>query len=330
MTTKDQVIAILSASDAYVSGEEISKRLNVSRAAVNAAVKALRADGYDIRSSTNKGYSLSAVPDTVSCGLLSRYLPVGRADTVLCLPSVDSTNNYLRKLALSGAPAGQIVIAESQTAGKGRLGRYFASPAGKGVYLSVLLRPQNVTAQEVSSVSAWVATAVHNAVFRACGVRSGIKWVNDLTLGAKKLCGILTELSIESENGHIQYMIVGAGVNVNETETDFPEEYRDVATSLYMHTGKRYDRNKIAAEMIRSLDALACDLPHNKQPYLDTYRRYNVTTGKDVRLLSPNGTSIGYAAAIDDDFGLTVRDEHGEEKTVHGGEVSVRGLYGYV
>lgn len=330
MTTKDNVIALLSANNEYVSGEKISERLGISRAAVNTAVKSLRAEGYDIRSSTNKGYILTRSPDILSCGLLSRHLGTGRTDSVLCLNSVDSTNNYLRKLATEGAPAGQIVIAESQTAGRGRLGRRFASPESKGIYMSMLLRPQNAIAEDVSSVSAWVAAAVHNAIFRACGVRSGIKWVNDLTLDAKKLCGILTEISIESENRQIQYMIVGVGVNVNETTEDFPDEYRDIATSLRLYTGTPHDRVKIAAEMIRALDELARDLPHNKQPYLDTYRAYNVTTGKDVRLLFHNGDEIGYAVGIDDDFGLIVRNGGGEEKTVRSGEVSVRGLYGYV
>ncbi len=330
MTTKDEVIAMLSANDEYVSGEKISERLGISRAAINTAVKSLRAEGYDIRSSTNKGYRLSLAPDILSCGLLSRYLGTTRAKDVICLDSVDSTNNYLRKLALDGAPAGQVVIAESQTAGRGRLGRSFASPKGKGIYMSVLLRPKSVDATEVSAISAWVAVAVHNAIFRACGVRSGIKWVNDLTLGAKKLCGILTELSIESENRHIQYIIVGVGVNVNEIPEDFPEAYRDIAASLYMHTGTLCDRIRIAAEMIRALDTLAVDLPHNRQPYLDTYRQYNVTTGKDVRLISYDSESVGYAVRIDDDFGLVVRDGDGKEKTVHSGEVSVRGLYGYV
>ncbi|MDE7464672.1 MAG: biotin--[acetyl-CoA-carboxylase] ligase [Clostridiales bacterium] len=330
MTTKDEVIAVLSESGGYVSGEKISERLGISRTAINTAVKSLRAEGYVIDSSTNKGYALSHSPDTVSCGMLSLYLGKERAENITCLDCVDSTNNYLRKSALDGAESGHVVIAESQTAGRGRLGKSFASPAGKGVYMSLLLRPQNVTAEEVSSVSAWVASAIHNAVFAACGVRTGIKWVNDITLGSKKLCGILTEMSIESETKRIQYMIVGIGVNVNEDEADFPEEYRGIATSLHIHTKEKFDRAKLAAEMIKSLDALAADLPHNKQPYLDTYRKYNVTTGKDVRLISLSGDSVGYAVDITDDFGLRVRSENGEEKTVHSGEVSVRGLYGYV
>ncbi|WP_251548667.1 biotin--[acetyl-CoA-carboxylase] ligase [Pumilibacter intestinalis] len=330
MNTKDSVIAVLKKSRDYVSGEKISETLGLSRMAVNSAVKSLRADGYEITSVTNRGYLLTRSPDIINCGELSAYLPSERTEKVLCLESVDSTNNRLRSLALEGAPAGQIVIAESQTAGRGRYGRSFASPKGKGVYLSALLRPQNVTAASVMSASAWVAAAIHNAVMNAFGVRTGIKWVNDLTLGSKKLCGILTEMSIESENGHIQYMVIGAGVNVNETAEDFPEEYRSVATSLYMHTGVKLSRAKLAAEMIKSLDKLSEDIPFNKQPYLDIYRTYNVTAGKEVRLVSANENSVAYAKAIDDEFGLVVIDKDGNEKTVHSGEASVRGLYGYV
>lgn len=330
MTTKDEVIAILKESSDYVSGEKISELLGLSRVAVNSAVKSLRADGYKITSSTNKGYMLVSSPDKITSGDLSRYIGKERADNVICLDSVDSTNNYLRKSAYDGANAGTVVIAESQSAGRGRYGRSFASPAGKGVYMSVLLRPENVTAEELSCVSAWVAVAVHNAIKSAYGILTGIKWVNDITLGNKKLCGILTEMSIESENGHVQYIIVGAGVNVNETAEDFPEQYRSVATSLYEYTGKKHDRTVLAAEMIKSLDILNRDLPRLKQKYLDAYRKYNVTIGKEVRVISPLGESSAFAAGLDDDFGLIIRTADGKEKTVHSGEVSVRGLYGYV
>lgn len=329
MNTKDEVLAVLGTSDDYVSGEKMSEIVGVSRMAINSAVKSLRESGYIIKSSTNRGYMLESSPDIISCGALSLYLPPHRADNVICLKSVDSTNNYLRTLAIEGKPHGTVAIAESQSAGRGRMGRSFASPESKGVYLSMLIRPEQVRAEETSAVSAWVAVAIRDAVARAYGVDAGIKWVNDLTLGNKKICGILTEMSIESETGHIQYMVVGAGVNVNETEEDFPKEFRSVATSLKMETAKNYNRVRLAAEMIKSLDKLCSDFPSRKQYYLDSYRKYNVTTGKDVRLISGSAESVGFAKAIDDDFALVVETD-GKEKSVHSGEVSVRGLYGYV
>lgn len=258
---------------------------------------------------------------------ISRYLPQGRTSKIICLDSVDSTNNYLRKLAADGAESGTVVIAESQTAGRGRQGKSFSSSKGKGIYLSALLYPQETTPEQLASLGGMVASAVWGAVKNACGVSCGIKWVNDLTLGTKKLCGILPETSTA---GARRYVIIGIGVNVNHTEEDFPPELSDVATSLRIHTGRPHDRNRLAAEIIGSLDKLAADLPYNCRSYLDTFKKNCVTLGKQVRLISPAGESDAYAVGISDDFSLIVRDNDGNEKSIRSGEVSVRGMYGYV
>lgn len=329
MKTKDEVLAVLKKHGGYVSGETLGETLGVSRMAVNAAVKALRQDGYEISSSTNRGYILTCAPDRLNSGELLALLPAERVEKILCLDSVDSTNNRLRELALTGAPAGQVVIAESQTAGRGRRGRQFASPAGKGVYLSTLFRPESVQPAAVTTLTAHVAVAICNAVETVCGVRPGIKWVNDLLLGNRKICGILTEMSVESENGHIQYVIVGVGVNANETENDFPAELRPVATSILTETGKRFDRARLAAQMILELDKLRAVWPHEKGRYLAAYRNDCVTVGKTV-ILSGTDEQTAFAQAVSDDFGLIVRFPDGTEKTISSGEVSVRGLYGYV
>lgn len=325
--TKDAVLAYLKRCDDYVSGESLGESLQISRTAINAAVKALRADGYAISSSTNKGYKLSASPDTITNGELLTLLPRERVEQIDCLLETDSTNNRVRELAVAGAPAGQVVIAESQTAGRGRYGRSFVSPQGKGVYLSILLRPRLVPHVAASTLTAWVAVAIANAVEKACGVRPQIKWVNDLVLGNKKICGILTETTVESETGHIQYIVVGAGVNVNESPRDFPDEVREIATSLYTETGRKFDRARLAAQIIAELDTLAADWPDAKERYLAAYRRDCITVGKSVRL---SDGRIGYAQSIDDDFGLVVRFDDGTTQSVSYGEVSVRGLYGYV
>ncbi len=329
MKTKDAVLAFLKKQGSYVSGEALGEALGVSRAAINTAVKTLRQEGYEISSVTNKGYILSYSPDAINCGELLALLPADRVEKILCLESVDSTNNRLREMAVAGAPAGQIVFAESQTAGRGRYGRQFVSPKGKGVYLSALFRPESVPPESASTLTAWVAVAICNAVEKACGIRPSIKWVNDLLLGNRKICGILTEMTIESENGHIQHVIVGAGVNVNESETDFPEELKNVATSLYNETGKRYSRAELAAQMIIELDKLAKLWPNDKAEYLAAYKKDCVTVGKTVRISGKEET-VCFAKEIDDNFGLVVKFEDGTEKTVSSGEVSVRGLYGYV
>lgn len=329
MKTKDAVLAFLKKQADYVSGEALGEALGVTRTAINAAVKALRQDGYEISSSTNKGYILSYSPNSINCGELLTLLPPERVENILCLESVDSTNNRLREMALAGAPAGQIVIAESQTAGRGRYGRQFVSPKGKGVYISALFRPESVPPESASTLTAWVAVAICNAVEKTCGVRPSVKWVNDLLLGNRKICGILTEMTIESENGHIQYVIVGVGINVNEIETDFPEELRSVATSVYAETGKQHSRAELAAQIITELDKLGKLWPNEKTAYLAAYKNDCVTVGKTVRISGKEET-VCYAKEIDDNFGLVVKFSDGTEKTVSSGEVSVRGLYGYV
>lgn len=232
-------------------------------------------------------------------------------------------------MAFDGAPAGQIVIAESQTAGRGRYGRQFVSPKGKGIYISALLRPDNVDPQNAANLTAWVAVAICNAVEKVCGVRPAIKWVNDLLLNGRKICGILTEMSIESENGHIQYIVAGAGLNVNETAEDFPEELREKATSVFAETGKEFSRAQIAAEIIKELDIMAASFPDNKEPYLSAYKRDCVTVGKQVRVCGKE-ERFGTAKEINDDFSLTVKFDDGEEKPVKSGEVTVRGENGYI
>jgi BirA family biotin operon repressor/biotin-[acetyl-CoA-carboxylase] ligase len=327
--TKDQVLAALMKSGDYVSGEEMSGRLGVSRAAVNAAVQALRREGYEIMSATNRGYFLASAPDRIASGALMAYLPEGRVDSVECLETVDSTNDYLKTRAQSGAPDGLVAVANSQTRGKGRLGRSFSSPADKGVYLSMLLRPAGSPA-EIANITALVAVAMVEAVEAASGVRPGIKWVNDLVLGGKKLCGILTEMSVEGETGRIQHAVVGIGVNVREAEEDFPPEIRPVATSLLMETGKEVSRARLAAEMILRLDKLRRDWPGGRNGYLAPYRAACVTIGREIRFTQNGIERTGVAEDVDEDFGLVTRLPDGSRVTLKSGEVSVRGLYGYV
>ena len=252
--TKDAVLAILRKENDYISGEHISRLLGVSRAAVNTAVKALRAEGYEISSSTNKGYHLDAVPNSISAQELAAYLDEARMQTVECLASVDSTNNRLRELALAGAPNGQVVLANEQTQEKAD-GACLASPQDNGIYLSILFHPDTLPT-DIVEITAWTAVATNNAIEEVCGVRAGIKWVNDLVIDRKKICGILTEMSVESESGYIQYLIIGIGINVNEQAEDFPEEVRHIATSLAMETGKTHSRAALAAALIRELDSM--------------------------------------------------------------------------
>lgn len=324
--TKDAVLEILRQTQGYVSGEKISTQLGVSRAAVNTAVKALRSAGYDIRSATNRGYCLLGSPDSLTARELAGYLSPQRMKTLVCLESVDSTNNHLRGLALAGAPEGQVVLANEQSSGRGRRGREFLSQKGRGIYLSMLFRPDSLPA-DTAEITAWAAVAVSSAIEAVYGVTPGIKWVNDLVLGRRKVCGILTEMSVESESGFVQYLLIGVGINVAQHPGDFPEELSGIASSLSMETGLDISRAKLAAEVIQRLDALRTLWPRNREDYLKAYRSRDITAGKEITVIRGNIRQDATALAISDRFGLEVRYRDGSRETLSSGEVSISGLY---
>lgn len=325
---RDQVLALLKAGDAPCSGEGMSRTLGVSRAAVWKAVEALRQEGYVISSAPHRGYRLEDSPDLLSPGELAGALAgrtVGAA--LLCLDTVDSTNNELKRRA-DTAPDGLAVLAQEQTGGRGRLGRSFVSPAGKGLYLSVLLRPQCVLA-DAGMLTAWTAVAVCRALERCCGVRAGIKWPNDIVLEDRKLCGILTELELEAETAALRHVIVGVGINVSQDAADFGPEVAPVAISLAQALGQSPRRSQLAAEVLSALDDLYRAFPAQKADYLARYRALCVTAGRAVRVLRPGQVRTGTAEAVNEDFALLVRWDNGEQEALSSGEVSVRGLLGY-
>ena len=243
---------------------------------------------------------------------------------------MDSTNSYLKRIAAEGAPDGAVAVADEQTAGRGRRGRSFSSGPGRGVYLSALLRPQ-LAPEKILPLTALGAVAACDAVERTCGVRPQIKWTNDLVLNGKKLSGTLTELSLEGESGALQYAVIGIGVNCNNASEDFPPELREVATSLYLETGKRVQRAALAAALIEELDKLYAALQSgDTASYLTAYRRDCLTLGREVQLLWQDVKEKVTALDVDDQFGLVVRRADGTVETIRTGEVSVRGLYGYV
>ena len=241
-----------------------------------------------------------------------------------------STNNVLKDLASKGAVSGTVVIADQQTGGKGRRGRSFASPSGAGIYLSYLFKPDSGF-DKISDLTSWTAVAVSDAITSAYGLDSQIKWVNDLLMNRKKICGILTEVTVEGESGFIDTCIIGIGVNVNED--NFPPEISEIATSISMENGgKKFVRAELAAEIIRSMDKLAANWPEDPY-YIERYRELNITTGSKITAfpqMTENGQGrTGKAIAINDDFSLKVEFDDGSTENLRSGEVSVRGLYGY-
>lgn len=329
--SRETILSLLLAHQGdFLSGEAMSQQLGISRAAVWKAIEALRQEGYVITSAPNRGYRLDNAPDRIREGELAGHLEgCVLGGSLMCLDSIDSTNTECKRQAMAGAPHGLVVLSEEQTGGRGRLGRSFQSPRGCGLYLSLLLRPQ-LPPQEVVDFTAWVAVAVCDGIEAACGVRPQIKWTNDLVLGGKKLCGILTEMGLESETNSLQYLVTGIGVNVNHAREDFDPELREIATSLSMHLGRPVRRSALAVEIIRALDRMYAGFPENKPEYLARYRADCMTTGKQVQLITPVSRQEAVALAIDDEFRLVVQLPDGTQKALSAGEVSVRGMYGYV
>lgn len=249
-------------------------------------------------------------------------------DRIRYFPSIDSTNDHLKALARQGAPQGTAILAGHQTGGHGRLGRSFHSPEGMGIYLSILLRPQ-CAPTELMHLTCATAVAMCDAVEASTGLRPGIKWTNDLVHGRRKLGGILTELGF-SANGTVDWVVIGIGINCRQQEGDFPEEIRSIAASLDMVTGKQTDTAGVAAAMLEALHRMDSVLLTQKAGILDRYRADCVTLGREISVVRGSDVRHGIATAVDDDGALVVVYPDGTEETVNAGEVSIRGMYGYV
>ena len=269
--SREKVLSLLR-QGGYVSGEAMSQRLGISRAGVWKAIEGLRQEGYVIASAPNRGYRLEEAPDRLREGELSGPLAGALVGSkLLCLDCIDSTNTECKRQAMSGAPEGLVVTAEEQTGGRGRRGRGFQSPRGKGIYLSALFRPA-LELSQVSDFTAWVAVAVCDGIEACCHIRPQIKWTNDIVFQGKKLVGILTELGMESESGALDYMVAGIGINVNHGSKDFAPEIRDMAYSLAQILGRPVRRAELAAQVILALDRMYAGYPENKAEYLEKYR----------------------------------------------------------
>ena len=331
--TKQIVLKLLREhTEEFLSGEAISRQAGVSRAAVWKAVEQLRQEGYGIESVPNRGYRLTRVTARLRPEELAeqfRDCRIGRE--LLCFDTIDSTNNELKRRAVSGTVDGTVILADQQTGGRGRRGRSFVSPAGKGLYLSAALRPR-CPLSEISTLTAWTAVALCDAVEAACGVRPGIKWPNDLVLNRKKLCGILTELEWEAESG--EFSDAGSGGRKSSAGALWGVILAvcaaPIAISLAQALGTAPDRTELAAQVIRSLNALYDDFPAQNAAYLDHFRRDCLTVGNPIKVISGAEERIGTATGISDDLGLTGLWEDGSTEALTSGEVSVRGLYDYV
>ena len=246
-----------------------------------------------------------------------------------CFDCVESTNDLAKTMASQGAPHGTVLMADRQTGGRGRRGRSFFSPGGMGIYMSVILRPC-CKPEGLMHLTCATAVSLCDAVENAVGFRPGIKWTNDLVFGNRKLAGILTELSINTKNGDLEYAVIGIGINCSQKIEEFSPELQDFAGSLSMFSASAVDRSVLAAAVMQTLQKMDCTLLSEKEKTLAQYRRDCITLGKDISLLQGDTVRYGKAVDIDDQGALIVSFSDGSTSAVNAGEVSVRGMYGYL
>ena len=322
MSTKEKLLELLEENrEEYLSGEELAGTLAVSRAAVWKAVKSLQQEGYPIDAVTNRGYRLSRGGDRLSAPGIRKYLKDAcRELPITVVEETQSTNTALRALAEAGAPEGTVYIAQSQTGGRGRMGRSFFSPTGTGLYLSLLLRPTTWEPARAAQLTAAAAAAMCEAIREVTGKEPGIKWVNDLLLDGKKVCGILTEASFSMESGVLEYAVLGLGVNVYPPEGGFPKELGEIAGAVLDTPGEDV-RNRLAGEFLNRF--LAGYAHPEDRSFLDTYRRRSVAVGRDITVLSGGHERRAFAFGVDDDCRLLVRYDDGTEQALSYGEIRI-------
>lgn len=321
MNISENILKLLRESPGPLSGQEMAQRLGVSRNSVWKAVKKLREDGYEIGAGTNRGYTLASESSVFSAEAVRGRLTGPAASAVVEVrESVTSTNTVLKELAEQGSPESTVLIAEQQTAGKGRLGRSFASPRGTGLYMSILLRPR-FSAEESLSITTAAAVAVAGAVKAVTGRSAQIKWVNDVYLDGYKICGILTEASIDFETRGLRYAVLGIGVNIREPEGGFPGELGNVAGALYQKEPPAGTRAALAAEILNRFFGFYENLA--ERPFLEEYKRLSLLTGMEIDFSKGDREYSGRVLGIDDETRLLVRLKGGETEAFSAGEVKV-------
>lgn len=333
MSVREQVLLLLEENKGEpVSGEDIAAKLNCTRASVWKAVKQLRENGYMVEAVNNIGYTLRTSPDVLSEAYISDKVQAAGIDIEIdARSSVDSTNNVLKLLASNGYEKSRVCISEEQTAGKGRRGRSFFSPKNTGIYISFLLHP-DVNVADASMFTTIAATAEAKAIEKVSGLPVQIKWVNDIWMRGKKVSGILTEASTSIEDGSLEYIIVGIGINLYEPEGGFPEEIRDIAGSVFDNNNPIENlRNNIASELIIQFMSYYEKGIGNPE-FLKEYEKRLFVIGKEVKLITPDHESINgdkpdpvvTVLGINDRCNLHVRFEDGHEEYLSGGEISVK------
>lgn len=320
MTTKQAILAQLELhKGSPLSGEALATALGISRTAIWKAIKDLQKNGYPIAAVPHEGYTLAQNSDTLSAEAIRPLLTCQTGDLVVEM-CMDSTNTRAKQLAAAGALHGTLVVANEQTAGRGRRGRSFHSPAGSGLYLSLILR-SNLPMESAALVTSAAAVAVCHAVQDICAMDLQIKWVNDIYKNGKKCCGILSEASADFETGGVDYVVVGIGLNVRVPKGGFPPDIDAIATALYPEDAN-VPRNRLAAAIANEVLSVANKLPSTE--FMAEYRARNLIPGHDIFVLQNGNQRAAHALSISDSGHLLVQFADGTEDEISFGEVSVR------
>ncbi|MCL2838618.1 MAG: biotin--[acetyl-CoA-carboxylase] ligase [Oscillospiraceae bacterium] len=325
MNTKNTILALLEQNRGKpISGARIAEQLNISRNAVWKAINSLKEDGYAIESVSNRGYTLLTNNNILSAAGIVPYLTNKEHEAnIHILKSVDSTNNAAKEMAIAGAAHGTVIIAETQTAGRGRYGRSFYSPPLGGLYMSIILRTKFLGLTDTTHITASAAVAVCRAIETVTGVAPKIKWVNDIFLDDKKICGILTEAVTDFESGSIDWIVIGMGINV--TTNDFPDDVQNIATSIFA-VGSNDDnatvRSRIAAELINIF--LSPDSQIFDPKIYAEYKEKSMLIGRTVTVIGSDEPYEATAIDIDEQCRLIVRKSNNSITALSTGEVSVK------
>ena len=325
MTVDAQILrALRGAGDDPVSGAELADRLGISRAAIWARIEELRELGYEIQASPHEGYRLRSVPDVLHAddllALLEPGVVIGR--DIRVFQETTSTNDIVDKFGRDGVKEGVVVFAESQTKGRGRLGRSWVSARGKGLWFSVLLRPP-LPPQAATQITVASATAMARALREVSGLRVEIKWPNDILVRERKICGILTEMTAELDK--INFIVLGIGVNVNFTPADFPPALRKIATSIAIETSRPMRRSELATAILRELDADYARVRAGRFEMVAGEWEANCTTiGREVEIACGKRVLHGRAESLDSEGALLLRTQHGHLERIIGGDVTLR------
>ena len=327
---KEKILKLLKESgNDFLSGEKISEELGVTRAAIWKYINVIKEDGYEIEAISRKGYRIISSPDVLTFEEIKNYLNteyIGR--NIIYYDSIGSTNSIAKELAERGKEHGTVIISEEQTMGRGRLGRNWISPKHKGIWMSIILRPDIVT-ENISLITLIGAAAVQKAIVKM-GIKTSIKWPNDIVLNSRKVCGILTEMSGEID--HINYLVMGIGINVNLEENDLPMDLKEMATSLKIESGKYMDRKLLLSNVLNIFEELYNDFVQNGnvKETMDICRKNSLLIGNEIELLNRGKVTKAKAIDISDSGELVVENHGGTIEYIVSGEVSIRGIYGYI